>query len=95
MSAKITAIENQLKVLTTSERIVIALTGEQNGKNVTFVTEDTFVVGTSQLFINGKRYVAGSDYLEVDGGKIILLTHVPVENDVMVFVAVKEEKGKE
>lgn len=95
MSAKIEAIENQLKELTTSDRTVIALTGDQNGKNVSFGTEDTFVAGTSQLFINGKRYVADSDYLEVDGTKIILLTHVPVENDVMVFVAAKKEKGKE
>lgn len=93
MSAKIEAIEKQLKELTTSERTVIALTGDQNGKNVTFGTEDTFVVGTSQLFINGKRYVADSDYLEIDGTKIILLTHVPVENDVMVFVAAKKKQG--
>lgn len=95
MSTKIAAIENQLKVLTTSERTVIALTGNQDGKNVTFTAADTFAMGTSHLFINGKRYVAGSDYLEVDGTKIILLTHVPVENDVMVFVAAKKEKGKE
>lgn len=92
MSAKITAIENQLKVLTTSERTVVALTGGQDGKNVTFTVDGTFAAGTSQLFINGKRYVAGSDYLEVDGEKIILLTHVPVENDVMVFVAAKKNK---
>ena len=93
MSAKITAIENQLKALTTSERMVIALTGTQDGKNVTFTADTTFAAGTSQLFINGKRYMAGSDYLEVDGTKIILLTHVPVENDVMVFVAAKKKQG--
>lgn len=86
IAKKIAAFENQLKALTASERIVIPLSGEQNGKNVTFSASNTFVSGTSQLFINGKRYVAGSDYLEVEGTKIILLTHVPLEKDVIVFI---------
>ena len=93
MSAKITAIENQLEVLTTSERAVIALKGDQDSRNVTFTADSTFAAGTSQLFINGKRYVAGSDYLEVKNREIVLLTHVPEKDDVMVFVAVNAEQG--
>lgn len=93
MSARISKIEKQLMVLTTSERTVSALTGEQNGKNVTFTADTTFAAGTSQLYINGKRYVAGSDYLEVKNREIVLLTHVPEKDDVMVFVAVNAEQG--
>lgn len=93
MSAKIAAIEEQLKVLTTAERTVIALKGDQDSRNVTFTADSTFAAGTSQLFINGKRYVAGSDYLEVKNREIVLLTHVPEKDDVMVFVAVNAEQG--
>lgn len=91
MSAKIAAIEEQLKVLTTAERTVITLSGDKNGKNVEFTTDEKFASGTSRLYINGIRYVPGTDYLEVEGGKVILLTHVPASSDVMVFVAVKEK----
>lgn len=91
MTERIAAIEGQVKAREKTERTTIALKGDQNGKNVTFVAADTFAQGTTQLYINGRRYVAGSDYLEIGGAQIILLTHVPVEGDVLVFVAVKEE----
>ena len=91
LDKKLDAIEKRISELeATDERVVISLTGDQNGKNVVFGTETSYVVGTSQLYINGKRNYAGSDYLETSDSGIVVLTHVPEAGDVLVFTAVKK-----
>lgn len=91
LDKKLDAIEKRISELeATDDRVVISLTGDQNGKNVVFGTGTAYVVGTSQLYINGKRNYAGSDYLETSDSGIVVLTHVPEAGDVLVFTAVKK-----
>lgn len=91
LNQKFDAIEKRLSAMdATDERVVIALTGDKNGKNVVFGTKTSYVIGSSQLFIDGKRCFSGSDYLETSDSGIVMLTHIPDENDVLVFIAVKK-----
>lgn len=91
LDKRLDAIEERLSNLeATEDRVVISLTGDQNGKNVAFGTGTAYVLGTSQLYINGKRNYAGSDYLETSDSGIVVLTHVPEAGDVLVFTAVKK-----
>lgn len=67
----------------------IDLNGEQDGENVTFTPTSAFVAGTSHLFLNGQRLVAGTDYTENNGRSITLLSYTPKDNDSLIFIAVK------
>lgn len=68
----------------------IELSGTQDGQNLTFVPESPFVAGTSHLFINGQRLVAGTDYSENGGRTITMLNSAPVSTDSLILVAVKK-----
>lgn len=76
------AVNNQLAMFT--------LSGLKNGSNVNFCTEEEYVQGTSNVYYNGQRLVLGTDYRENDSRSITMLTHVPVANDSIVFIAVKK-----
>lgn len=67
----------------------IDLNGEQDGENVTFTPTSAFVAGTSHLFLNGQRLVAGTDYTENNGRSITMLSYTPKDNDSLIFIAVK------
>lgn len=68
----------------------IYLNGEQDGKNVTFTTASAFMAGTSHLFLNGQRLVAGTDYTENNGRSVTLLNYTPEASDNITFIAVKK-----
>lgn len=68
---------------------IIEFRGVQNGVNVTYNTNDAYVLGTSNLYYNGQRLVLGTDYQE-GNGSFTMLTHVPESTDSMVFIAVKK-----
>lgn len=72
------AVRTQLQLLT--------VTGDQDGTNVSYKVSEVYVPGTSNLFFNGQRMTLGSDYSETNGG-FVMLTHVPVSTDVLVFIA--------
>lgn len=74
------AVKSQLKIL--------ALIGEQNGRNVNFSVEEGYNMGTSSLFFNGQLLTAGTDYDEASAYSIVMLTHIPANNDVLIFMAV-------
>lgn len=76
------AVNNQLAMFT--------LSGLKNGSNVNYGTEEEYVQGTSNVYYNGQRLVLGTDYRENDSRSITMLTHVPVANDSIVFIAVKK-----
>lgn len=76
------AVDNQLAK--------IELEGEQDGENLVFTPSNSFVAGTSHLFLNGQRLVAGTDYSENGGRSITLLNDAPVASDDLTFVAVKK-----
>lgn len=68
----------------------IDLNGEQDGENVVFTPTSAFVSGTSHLFLNGQRLVAGTDYAENNGRCITLLNYKPEDSDNITLVAVKK-----
>lgn len=68
----------------------IDLNGEQDGENVVFTPTSAFVSGTSHLFLNGQRLVAGTDYAENNGRGITLLNYKPEASDNITLVAVKK-----
>lgn len=81
------ASRNGLQKLSGVQRKVFPLKESPNGTRVSFSTEAEFVLGTSQLYLNGYQLIAGSDYLETSSTAIKMLTHIPAENDIMVFIA--------
>lgn len=68
----------------------IELEGEQDGENRNFSPSSPFVAGTSHLFLNGQRLVAGVDYSENGGRSITLLNNAPEASDNLTFIAVKK-----
>lgn len=68
----------------------IELEGEQDGENRNFCPSNPFVAGTSHLFLNGQRLVAGVDYSENGGRSITLLNNAPEASDNLTFIAVKK-----
>lgn len=74
------AVKEQLKVL--------PLTGDQNGRNATFACADGYTMSTSCLYLNGQLLTRGTDYTETSSYQIVMLTHIPVSTDVMIFMAV-------
>ena len=68
----------------------IELEGEQDGENRNFSPSNPFVAGTSHLFLNGQRLVAGVDYSENGGRSITLLNNAPEASDNLTFIAVKK-----
>lgn len=76
------AVNNQLAMFT--------LNGLKNGSNVNYSTTEDYVQGTSNVYYNGQRLVLGTDYRENDSRSFTMLTHVPVANDSIVFIAVKK-----
>ncbi len=68
----------------------IELEGEQDGENRNFSPSSPFVAGTSHLFLNGQRLVAGVDYSENGGRSITLLNQAPEASDNLTFIAVKK-----
>lgn len=70
------------------KRSVIQLSGLQNGKNIVFTAEHNYKKGTSQLYVNGNLLVVGKNYLESSENTITLLTSIPTEADILVFIAI-------
>ena len=66
---------------------ILSITGEKDGSNIDYVVSKNYIAGTSNLFLNGQRLVANTDYKEVVGG-FKMLTHTPVSSDSLVFFAV-------
>lgn len=77
-----------------SQRQHIALSGEQNGSNTAYSTETGFVLGTTQLFLNGQLMTEGWDYTEESSYQITMLTHVPLATDAIVLMAIPLIKGQ-
>lgn len=74
------AVKEQLKVL--------PLTGDQNGRNTTYACADGYTMSTSCLYLNGQLLTRGRDYTETSSYQIVMLTHIPVSTDVLIFMAV-------
>lgn len=70
------------------QKRILRLAGDQNGNNVDYTSNDGFVLGTSDLYLNGQRLVRGTDYVENTSYSLTMLTQIPVSTDRMVFVAV-------
>lgn len=83
-----TASKTSLESVTKEQRRIIPLTGDQNDSNVDFTTQQGFVLGTSDLYLNGQRLVAGIDYVEKSSFSIAFLTQIPKPTDKIVFLAV-------
>lgn len=73
------SLTSQLKVLTVS--------GEQDGENREFQVRESYVAGTSLLFLNGQLLTPDKDYKLTPGG-FDLLTHTPAAGDQLLFEAV-------
>lgn len=74
------AVKEQLKIL--------PLAGDQDGRNTTFACEVGYTLSTSCLYLNGQLLTKGKDYTETSSYQIVMLTHIPVATDVLVFMAV-------
>lgn len=70
------------------ERKKIAIEGEQDGTNADFTSESGFVTGTTALYLNGQLLTPSVDYTEVSAYQITMLTHIPVEDDVLILMAI-------
>jgi len=60
------------------------LVGIQDGVNVTFTTSIDFILGTTQLYINGLRQKLGSSYQEVSTSTIVLTGFIPISTDELL-----------
>lgn len=70
------------------ERKSLELTGEQDGANTDFDVESGFVLGTSALYLNGQLLTRNLDYTETSAYQIKMLTHIPVEEDILILMAI-------
>lgn len=70
------------------QKRILSLAGDKNGNNVDYTINDGYVLGTSDLYLNGQRLVRGTDYMENTSYSITMLTQIPISTDRMVFVAV-------
>lgn len=85
ISSVITRVEYVEKI---SVKTIIPLIGEQDGVNKHFTTEKGFIIGASQLYVNGIRLFIGLDYLELDQNNIEFKSIIPEPRDVIVFECV-------
>lgn len=85
ISSIITRVEYVEKI---SVKTIIPLIGEQDGVNRYFTTEKDFIIGASQLYVNGIRLFIGLDYLELDQNNIEFKSIIPKPEDVIVFECV-------
>ena len=67
---------------------MIELRGDRDGSNLVFAAKPSFVPGTSNLFLNGQRLTAGTDYSENNGSSVTMLDYAPEASDTLVLVAV-------
>lgn len=63
------------------------ISGQQNGKNDIFYTEQSFVLGSSALYLNGQLLTIGKDYEELDQNSFCFLLVPPSESDIMIYKA--------
>ena len=94
---KIGSLSDNVAVRTVSTKVlektvqqnleIMTITGAQNGENIGFTVSKYYLMGTSNLFLNGQRLVSGTDYREEAGG-FTMLTHQPIASDSLVFMAV-------
>lgn len=85
ISSIITRVEYVEKI---SVKTIIPLIGEQDGVNKHFTTEKDFIIGTSQLYVNGIRLFINIDYEEMKS-EIGFLVYLPKETDILIFEAVE------
>ena len=85
ISSIITRVEYVEKI---SVKTIIPLIGEQDGVNKHFTTEKDFIIGTSQLYVNGIRFFINIDYEEMKS-EIGFLVYLPKETDILIFEAVE------
>lgn len=85
ISSIITRVEYVEKI---SVKTIIPLIGEQDGVNKHFTTEKDFIIGASQLYVNGIRFFINIDYEEMKS-KIGFLVYLPKETDILIFEAVE------
>lgn len=84
-----TASKSSLESVTTEQRRIITLYGEQDGSNVEYNTGKVcYMLGTSDLYLNGQRLAASTDYVETNSYSITLLTQIPKPTDKLVFLAI-------
>jgi hypothetical protein len=69
-----------------SQLVMLEVSGEQDGSNLSYKVEKVYIYGTSHLFMNGQRLVLGTDYIEDKAG-FTMLAHTPGQNDSLVFIA--------
>ncbi len=69
-------------------REIVELTGRQDGSNVKFITAKSYILGSSELYVNGIRLFIGLDYLERDQDNIEFKSIIPEHEDVIVFECV-------
>lgn len=71
----------------------ITLTGAKDGSNTVFAMSPAITLGTSEIYVNGARKIAGTDYIEDNNAQITTLTFIPAASDVMTMIAVSAKNG--
>jgi len=59
------------------------LFGEQDGKHSIYTCNSAFVLGTTSVWINGKKYFRDKQYVEVDDKTIQLTNYLPEPTDTL------------
>ena len=76
-----------------NERVVVSVSGNQNGTNRKFTTGVSYILGTSALYLNGARLFPTIDYVELDKNSFELLTYIPIVDDKIIFEVLREKQS--
>jgi len=68
----------------TGEEITEDLTGQVNGINTTFTTNNKFVAGRIRVYYNGIRQLIGDDVSEGSERTSVVFTFAPLSGDKVV-----------
>lgn len=73
-----------------TEYVIMELIGEQDDVNKKFDTIDPYVLGSSNVYVNGARMFAEIDYVELDEEGFEFVHYVPKSSDVIIFECIKK-----
>lgn len=73
-----------------TEYVIMELIGEQDESNKKFDTIGPYVLGSSNVYVNGARMFAEIDYVELDEKGFEFVHYVPKRSDVIIFECIKK-----
>lgn len=73
-----------------TEYVIMELIGEQDDVNKRFGTIGPYVLGSSNVYVNGARMFAEIDYVELDEEGFEFVHYVPKSSDVIIFECIKK-----